>query len=125
MTAREPAFRNAVKKHHNSIEQIWDDRDAWHSVVHKQIGLAVERLNHLHPEPHRLVVDVGSGGEAQPLPHETYLQLDLAADRLRRTTTAACADAHALPLRDASADCLVCVGSVANYCSLVLFRLGH
>ena len=31
---------------------------------------------------------------------------------------AACADAHCLPFRDGAADCVLCVGSVANYCNL-------
>ena len=119
MSAREPAFRDAVRDRYNQIETIWDDADAWHQIVRRQIADAVRRLNRQHPGPHELVVDVGSGGEEQPIPHRGYIQLDLASDRLKGMRMAACADAHALPLRDGSADCLVCVGSVANYCSLI------
>lgn len=119
MTAREPAFRDAVQRRYNLIGEIWDNKDRWHAVVHKQIGAAVERLRLLHPEPFTLVVDVGSGGGAQPLPHRRYLQIDLAQERLSHQTLAVCADAHSLPLRDGTADCLVCVGSVVNYCSLI------
>jgi SAM-dependent methyltransferase len=119
MSAREPAFQSATRGKYNGIAEIWDPADAWHERVRHEIGSAVRRLEKLHPSPFQLVVDVGSGGVPRPLPNAQYLQLDIAEQRLKGLDLAVCADAHALPLRDAQADCILCLGSVANYCSLI------
>ena len=119
MGARDTEFRDAVRERYNGIATVWDNGDRWHEVVRREIDAAVARLGRLHPSPFDLVVDVGSGGGMRAVPHNNYLQLDIAEARLRGRGMSACADAHAMPLRQASADCLLCVGSVANYCSLI------
>jgi SAM-dependent methyltransferase len=119
MIERDVAFRNAVRGRYNGIAVIWDRSDSWHERVRQEIRTAVERLRRLRQEPFKLVVDVGSGGFPQDLGHRHYVQIDIAESRLADAESGVCADAHALPLRDAAADCLLCLGSVANYCSLI------
>jgi hypothetical protein len=114
----DPAFRESVRQKYNHIDQIWTDADHWHSRSRREIAEAVDRLNRMHPEPHELVIDIGAGGHAQRVPSRTYIQADIAAERLRGIDNAVCADAHHLPFADGAADCVMCVGAVGNYCSL-------
>src|SRR5689334_23368783 len=114
----DPAFRDSVREKYNQIDEIWSDVDHWHTRSRQEIFDAVERLNRLHPEPHNLVIDIGAGGHPQRVPSRTYVQADIAAERLRGLNNSVCADAHHLPFADASADCVMCVGAVVNYCSL-------
>ena len=108
-----------MRKEYNGLAAIWDDTDAWHVEVRRHIVRAVASLDRLHPEPFDLLVDVGSGGVPHALAHRSYLQLDIAEARLTGNGLNVCADAQSIPLRDATADCLLCLGSVGNYCSLV------
>ena len=114
----DPAFRELVRRKYNQIDEIWSDVDHWHTRSRREIFDAVERLNRLHPEPHELVIDIGAGGQPQRVPSRTYMQADIAAELLRGTRNAVCADAHHLPFADGAADCVMCVGAVVNYCSL-------
>jgi hypothetical protein len=114
----DPAFRDSVRQKYNQIDEIWSDVDHWHTRSRREIFDAVERLNRLHPEPHELVIDIGAGGQPQRVPSRSYVQADIAAELLRGTRNAVCADAHRLPFADAAADCVMCVGAVVNYCSL-------
>lgn len=114
----DPAFRDSVRRKYNQIDEIWSDVDHWHTRSRREIFDAVERLNRLHPEPHELVIDIGAGGQPQRVPSRTYVQADIAAELLRGTRNAVCADAHHLPFADGAADCVMCVGAVVNYCSL-------
>jgi len=114
----DPAFRNSVRQKYNQIDQIWTDVDHWHARSRREIAEAVDRLNRLHPEPHRLVIDIGAGGHPQRVPSRTYVQADIAVEKLRGVERSVCADAHHLPFADGVADCVMCVGAVGNYCSL-------
>ena len=76
-------------------------------------------MSQIHPTPYDVVVDVGAGGNAYDLPHNRYVHVDIAFERLRGCDLGVCADGQALPLRDGVADCILCVGPVVNYCSLV------
>jgi SAM-dependent methyltransferase len=116
----DPEYRNSIRKKYNEIDQIWETEDKWHDRVHKEITAAVIRLKVLEPRGHELIIDVGSGGEKYNiLRSSSYIQIDLAFDRLRGFGLAICADAHALPIRAGIADCVLCVGPVVNYCSLI------
>jgi hypothetical protein len=112
-------FRNSVRCRYDKIDRIWDKHDRWHEYLRGQILACISQLARSHPEPYRMVIDIGAGGYPYDIPHLQYIQLDLATARLPHNGNAVCADAHALPLRDAIADCVVCVGSVVNYCSLI------
>jgi hypothetical protein len=114
----DPAFRDSVRQKYNQIDEIWSDVDRWHARSRREIFEAVDRLNRLHPEPHNLVIDIGAGGHPQRVPSRTYVQADIALEKLRGIRNSVCADAHCLPFATASADCIMCVGAVVNYCSL-------
>jgi hypothetical protein len=114
----DPAFRDSVRQKYNRIDQIWTDVDRWHARSRREIFEAVDRLNRLHPEPHELVIDIGAGGQPQRVPARTYVQADIAVEKLRGIQNSVCADAHHLPFADGAADCVMCVGAVVNYCSL-------
>ncbi|MFI5202460.1 MAG: methyltransferase domain-containing protein [Candidatus Kapaibacterium sp.] len=112
-------FRNSVRDKYNSLTQIWGEGDEWHLLVHDEIAAAIDRLNEQYRFTHDLVVDIVSGGILQSIPHRTYIELDIALERLLGHKMAICADAHALPLPNGIADCVICVGPVINYCSLI------
>ena len=114
----DPVFRDSVRQKYNQIDEIWTDVDRWHARSRLEIFEAVERLNRLHPEPHELVIDIGAGGHPQRVPSRTYVQADIALEKLRGIKNSVCADAHHLPFADAAADCIMCVGAVVNYCSI-------
>jgi hypothetical protein len=114
----DPAFRDSVRLKYNQLDQIWTDVDRWHARSRREIFDAVERLNRLHPEPHELVIDIGAGGHPQQVPSRTYIQADIAVEKLRGIRNSVCADAHHLPFATGAADCVMCVGAVVNYCSL-------
>jgi len=114
----DPAFRDSVRRKYNQIGEIWSDVDRWHARSRREIFEAVDRLNRLHPEPYELVIDIGSGGHPQRVPSRSYVQADIAVEKLRGIENSVCADAHHLPFATAAADCVMCVGAVGNYCSL-------
>ena len=118
VTTIDPAFRESVRRKYNQLDQIWTDVDRWHARSRHEIFEAVDRLNRLHPEPHELVIDIGAGGHPQQVPARTYVQADIALEKLRGIPSSVCADAHHLPFADGAADCVMCVGAVVNYCSL-------
>jgi len=114
----DPAFRDSVRQKYNQIDEIWSDVDRWHARSRREIFEAVDRLNRLHPDPHDLVIDIGAGGHPQRVPSRSYIQADIALEKLRGVANSVCADAHRLPFASAAADCVMCVGAVVNYCSL-------
>jgi len=64
------------------------------------------------------MLNLGSGGMTYDLPPSTF-ELDLSIAALKGRPRAAVGDAHLLPVQPSSIDVCVCVGSVANYVSLV------
>jgi SAM-dependent methyltransferase len=119
MSATDPDYRRWVTDKYNSLNRIWAPNDLWHSRMREGIFAAVRRVRALHPEPFDLVIDLGSGGFTQNIQCRKYVHVDLALQKIDGTAFAVCADAHRLPFRNQTADCLVCVGSVINYCSLI------
>jgi hypothetical protein len=119
MSAIDPDYRRWVTDKYNSLNRIWAPNDLWHSRMREEIFAAFRRVRALHPEPFDLVIDLGSGGFTQDIHCQKYIHVDLALQKIEGTALAVCADTHRLPFRDQTADCLVCVGSVINYCSLI------
>jgi len=107
-----------VRAKYNSITEIWTDDDLWHSYIHSRIVRAVQRLGS-KINFSDLVIDVGSGGVKQNIRSASYVQVDFAFERLVGISSAVCADVHTLPFGDCIADCVICVGPVVSYCSLV------
>jgi SAM-dependent methyltransferase len=112
-------LRKSTQHSYNRADPIWDPADHWHLRVLDEIRVAVARFSQEYVVLPGTVLDIGSGGSPQTIPHHTYVQVDLAVTRLIGQPTAVCADAHALPFADNIADCIVCVGPVINYCSLI------
>src|SRR5258708_28930568 len=77
------AFRNSVRQKYNQIDQIWTDVDHWHARSRREIAEAVDRLNKLHPEPHRLVIDIGAGAHPHTVPSPPCIHADIALEKLR------------------------------------------
>lgn len=107
-----------MRDKYNAIEEIWVGADRWHERVHREIGIGIERLKRL-AGPQELILDIGSAGTAYLASYKTYVHLDIAINHLQREALSVCADAHALPFRANTADCVLCVGPVINYCSLI------
>lgn len=112
-------YRDAVRDKYNGIDDVWASADDWHQRIHKEIIHGVLRLSELAPGPHETLIDIGSGGTNYDVRHGRYVHLDIARDRLSPRHLAVCGDAQALPFRTGSADCLLCVGPVVNYCALI------
>jgi SAM-dependent methyltransferase len=119
MSAINPDYRKWVTDKYNNLDRIWAPNDLWHSRMRDEILATIRRIRTLHPEPFDLVIDLGSGGFTQDIQCRKYIHVDLALRKIQGTACAVCADAHRLPFGNQIADCLVCVGSVINYCSLI------
>lgn len=111
-------YRDSVRDKYNSIDDIWAGADQWHRRVHQEIGIGIARLGQL-AGPQNLILDIGSAGTAYPLRNDTYVHLDIALEHLKGNLLSVCADAQALPFKASIADCVLCVGPVINYCSLI------
>lgn len=119
MGATDSDYRRWVTDKYNSLNSIWAANDLWHSRMREEIFAAIRRVRKLHPEPFDLVIDLGSGGFTQDIACKKYFHIDLALQKIKGVAGAVCGDVHRLPFPDEVADCVVCVGSVINYCSLI------
>jgi len=97
---------------------VWNHFDRWHRVTRQRIGKALHRLLGSATETLRMV-NVGSGGESYALSADHQFHVDLVIERLpqRRSMMA---DIRSLPIVTATADVVVCVGSVINHVDVTL-----
>lgn len=121
MQRSEPAYVDRVRKKYNSIDEIWEASDRWHSWTKRQIEqvlVAAGRAFLKEPSGDRVILDVGSAGHAY-FPSSCFrIDIDIAENSLRSCKHPVCANAEALPFASVIADLTVCVGPVINYCSL-------
>src|SRR5262249_24365816 len=93
-------------------DRAWTTIDAWHSYVDDRIAVLLMRIcSDLNP---RVIANVGSGGESYGIFPDRQLHLDLLLHRLIGKQ-AVVATAEQLPMRGASVDLAVSVGSVINH----------
>ena len=112
-------LRASVRKSYSRGGLIWDPADLWHTEVHRVLQAALNRFGGQLPHKSGIVLDIGSAGSEQAIPNSSYVHLDLVEQLLRYCTLGVVGDAHALPFRDAVFDCVISVGPVINYCSLI------
>lgn len=89
--------------------------DPWHSHTASEIRRLM-RSELAGVLASRLTLNAGAGPDDLGLSTGTVINLDLAEQRLRGLSRPVAGNVEQLPLRDASVDCIVCVGSVVNYC---------
>ena len=110
-----------IRRKYNEIRQIWDRADRWHARVRQEIEeeiRLVEKDFALIHTSKSVVIDVGSAGNSYFEPRCLRIDVDVADRSLFGALHAVCANAEMLPFRRQSADLILCVGPVINYCSL-------
>lgn len=103
-----------VRSLYNTAKETWPTDDPWHAYTHNYITQKVQSyLDTLPPEA--LVLNAGAGDTRYRTPATIY-DVDIAENKLKNSLHPFVSSIESLPFVDSSFDCVVCVGSVLNYC---------
>jgi len=108
--------RESAHEIYSSLEKVWPDASSWYDFTHKRIVRFVEdtlssRLNNTS-----IYLNAGSGGSEYNLPGTCY-HLDIAENLINKFSIYYVSSIEKMPFEDKLFDCIICVGSVINYCS--------
>lgn len=105
-----------VRTLYNAAKETWPSDDPWHTYTHNYITQKVQSyLGTLHSEA--LVLNAGSG-DTRYCTSATVYDVDIAEDKLKNSLHPFVSNIESLPFVDSFFDCVICVGSVLNYCDL-------
>ena len=103
-----------VRSLYNAVKETWPADDPWHTYTHNYITQRVQSyLNKIHSEA--LVLNAGAG-DTRYCTSATVYDVDIAENKLQNSLHPFVSNIESLPFVDSSFDCVVCVGSVLNYC---------
>lgn len=95
-------------------DRVWNEVDLWHRLVGRRINTLIRILiREFRLAPIR-VVNLGSGGKTFNIPADVHIHIDLVHKRLLNKVGIV-ANVEHLPLKNSSADLVVCLGSVINH----------
>lgn len=108
----------SIKNRYNTVSNIWDASDKWHSRVFKLINnflSKVEKLIQLNADA--VILNAGSAGNGYCFQqYKNHIHIDIAYRTLKENVLSIVANIELLPIRHNKSDLVVCVGSVLNYC---------
>ncbi len=122
MTSSE--LQREVREKYNSRPEIWLARDIWHRHNYESLSSIVQRVLDASAGNQSYILNLGSGGTTYGVRSPHHFQLDLADRRLPRNGCSVVGNAETLPFAAESADIVLCVGEVLNYCD-ALAALGE
>jgi len=93
---------------------IWPENDVWHMYTRKKIEAFLFK-HHYAVEDAKNIINAGSSGESYGFDESNMLHIDLAKERIENKPKYLVANLEQLPIEEAFAECIICVGSVLNY----------
>ena len=107
---------NTIRKLYNDAEETWPSNDAWHTYTHEFISRNVQSyLSKLTSDD--TVLNAGSGDTIYESKATIY-DVDIAESKLKKSLHPVVANIESLPFIDGFFNCIICVGSVINYCDI-------
>lgn len=100
------------------VKVIYSETDQWNSHVLKRNISYIEKISKAFSNA--TILNVGSGGYSLGITGSHHIHIDIVEHHIRGIECAVVASAEKLPIIDGCAELCVCVGSVLNYCNLVL-----
>jgi SAM-dependent methyltransferase len=105
-----------VRKNYDQRDKIWDPDDLWHMAASKRYDREIRKFLASYGHDGNIVINIGSGDKK--FDSGAFLvNIDLSTRFLGGHSNPVCASAGSVPLKDASSDAVLCVGSVINYCN--------
>lgn len=105
-----------VRTLYNAAKETWPKNDPWHTYTHNYTTWKVQSyLKTLSPKA--MVLNAGAG-DTRYCASATIYDVDIAEDKLKNSPHPFVASIESLPFPDDFFDCVICVGSVLNYCDL-------
>lgn len=106
-----------VRTRYDQQNEIWPQSDAWHIHLRRQYVSFIDSVVMYLIGVNRCIVNIGSAGDEYSISGDPHVHIDLSRKLLPKNGRSLIADAHSLPIRDNSADLVLAIGSVINYCS--------
>lgn len=106
-----------VAQKYNSIPEIWDAKDKWHSKTRNAIKDFVwYSFGKIHNVQNLKILNAGSAGYSYELPEKHIVHIDVAKNKMSHLSNAIVANIQNMPIRNNQFGLIICVGSVLNYC---------
>ena len=106
----------AVRSNYNARSTEFE-ADIWHTYTAREIERIIgERPHSTNVAEPGLILFAGSGGRTNGVTRRNAIHVDLSEAALSGVPGAIVGNVEQLPLRDESAEAVICVGSVINYC---------
>lgn len=100
-----------VKKFYDTHEQMWEINN-WYKYTH---NLIIKYLGNQNIKDFWEVLNAGSGGNSYGIT-SNMTHLDISPNKLRGIPNSLVGNLNNIKLAQDSFDCIICVGSVINYC---------
>ena len=105
---------------YNEIKEIWPQNDKWYSYTYSQILNYLNNISKKHNfTKETTILNAGSGGNSYNIPGIHY-HVDIAESKLIDIPNSYFGNIEDLPFADYMFDACICVGSVINYCDVML-----
>jgi SAM-dependent methyltransferase len=106
----------SIAEKYNSIKQIWDPNDKWHTITHNIIKKFISENLKAETDSHPQILNAGSAGNDYGICTNKMYHVDLAKNHLSNNPRSTLGNIESLPFRKNTFDLIICVGSVLNYC---------
>lgn len=105
-----------VRFFYNTAKETWPTNDPWHIYTHNYLTQKVQQYLKVFSAG-TLILNAGAGDTRYESP-ATFYDVDIAEEKLINSSHPIVANIESLPFEDNYFDCVICVGSVLNYCDL-------
>lgn len=103
-----------IRKFYEDIPDVWPHDDMWHQYSRQTIEKYLLKSVKCNMD----ILNAGSGGNNYGLDFDMH-HLDIAENKVNQFPKFSVASIEAMPFSNATFDCVICVGSVLNYCDAI------
>jgi SAM-dependent methyltransferase len=114
----DPRLETAAVRARYDDPSNYTSEDSWHRFTGAETQRQLDRFWQSEYRGDQVVLNAGSGDIDPGLKSALTINLDISITRVSMIPNAVVGSVEAIPLRDASIDAVVCVGSVINYCDV-------
>lgn len=112
--------RVKIAEKYNSMNEIWSIKDVWHWKTHLEIEKFISQKVINKQALFKSILIAGSAGNSHLLPEEKIIHFDIAEEKIKNKSHFMVGSIEEIPFPSKSFDCVICVGSVVNYCDPIL-----
>lgn len=97
-----------------SSSEPWPDNDNWHFYTNKILSRKIQELLDIYCNEQNIILNAGCGKTTYNTSAQ-IIYMDIVKEYIKNFSNHIIGSVENIPLEDWSVDCIVCVGSVANY----------